>query len=70
MMAHDLEPSVTGIAKAYADLLDLLIVDPEDQSLQSEIEKLGVKPVSADIRMNSLANKQRLARQVLALLLK
>jgi LPPG:FO 2-phospho-L-lactate transferase len=70
MMAHDLEPSVTGIAKAYADLLDLLIVDPEDQSLQSEIEKLGVKPVSADIRMNSLANKQRLARQVLALILK
>ncbi|HET7394519.1 MAG TPA: 2-phospho-L-lactate transferase, partial [Candidatus Binatia bacterium] len=58
---------VKGVAKAYADLLDLLIVDLEDQSLQSDIEKLGVKPVSANIRMNSLADKQRLARQVLAL---
>ena len=67
MRTLDLEPSVRGVAKAYADLLDLLIVDPEDQSLQSDIEKFGVKPVSANIRMNSLADKQRLARQVLAL---
>jgi len=70
MRAHDLEPCVTGVAKAYADLVDLLIIDPQDQSLASEIEKLGVKPVAADIRMNSLADKQRLARQVLALLSK
>jgi LPPG:FO 2-phospho-L-lactate transferase len=70
MGTHGLEPSVRGVAKAYADLLDVLIVGREDQSLQSEIEKLGVKPVSADIRMNSLADKRRLARQVLALLSK
>jgi len=68
MRTHDLEPSVRGVAEAYADLLDVLIVDPEDQSRQSDIENLGVKPVSADVRMNSLADKQRLARQVLALL--
>ena len=68
MGTHGFEPSVRGVAKAYADLLDVVIVDREDQSLQSEIEKLGVKPVSANIRMNSLADKRRLARQVLALL--
>jgi LPPG:FO 2-phospho-L-lactate transferase len=67
MRVNDLEPSVAGVAKAYADLLDVLIIDSEDQYLQVEVEKLGVKPFSADIRMNSLADKQRVARQVLAL---
>ena len=68
MTVNDLEPSVNGVAKGYADLLDVLMIDRKDQYLQNDIKKLGVKPVSADIRMNSLADKQRLARQVLALL--
>jgi LPPG:FO 2-phospho-L-lactate transferase len=68
MRANDLEPSVRGVAKGYADILDVLLVDPEDQPLYGDIEKLGVKPVSANIRMNSLADKRRLARDVLALL--
>jgi LPPG:FO 2-phospho-L-lactate transferase len=68
MRANDLEPSVRGVAKGYADILDVLLVDPEDQPLYGDIEKLGVKPVSANIRMNSLADKRRLAREVLALL--
>jgi LPPG:FO 2-phospho-L-lactate transferase len=68
MRVNDLEPSVRGLAKGYADLLDVLMVDPEDQYFEDDIEKLGVKSVSASIRMNSLADKQRLARQVLALL--
>ena len=67
MRVNGLEPSVSGVAKGYADLLDVLMIDSEDQYLQVDIEKLGVKPFSADIRMNSLADKQRLARQVLAL---
>ena len=70
MSAHDLEPSVRGVAKGYADLLDVLMIDREDQYLEDGIEKLGVKPVSANIRMNSLADKELLARQVLALLQK
>ena len=68
MRVNDLEPSVRGVAKGYADLLDVLMIDTEDQYLQNDIEKLGVEPVSANIRMNSLADKQRLAREVLALL--
>jgi LPPG:FO 2-phospho-L-lactate transferase len=68
MRAHDLEPSVRGVAKGYADLVDILMIDSQDQYLQSDIDKLGVKPVSANIRMNSRADKQRLARDVLALL--
>jgi LPPG:FO 2-phospho-L-lactate transferase len=67
MRANDLEPSVRGVAKGYADLLDILMIDSEDQHLQSDVEKLGVKTVAANIRMNSLADKRRLAREVLAL---
>jgi LPPG:FO 2-phospho-L-lactate transferase len=68
MTVNDLEPSVRGVAKGYADLLDFLMIDPEDQYLQRDIERLGVKPVSANIRMTCLADKQRLARDLLALL--
>ena len=68
MTVNDLEPSVNGVAKGYDDFLDVLMIDREDQYLQDDIKKLGVEPFSADIRMKSLADKQRLARQVLALL--
>jgi LPPG:FO 2-phospho-L-lactate transferase len=67
MTVNDLEPSVRGLAKGYADLMDVLMIDSEDQYFENDIEKLGVKSVSANIRMNSLGDKQRLARQVLAL---
>jgi LPPG:FO 2-phospho-L-lactate transferase len=70
MRVKDLEPSVKGVAKGYADLLDVLVIGTEDQELQADIKKIGVKPVSANIRMNSLADKRRLAREVLALLVK
>ena len=70
MRVSDLEPSVRGVAKGYADILDVLMIDREDQYLQDDIDKLGVQPVSTNIRMNSLADKQRLAREVLALLWK
>ena len=68
MSAYDLEPSVSGVAKGYFDFLDVLMIDSEDQYLEGDIEKIGIKPVSASIRMDSRADKQRLARQVLALL--
>jgi LPPG:FO 2-phospho-L-lactate transferase len=70
MRVKDLEPSVKGVAKGYADLLDVLVIGTEDQELQADIKKIGVKPVSANIRMNSLTDKRRLAREVLALLVK
>jgi LPPG:FO 2-phospho-L-lactate transferase len=70
MRVKDLEPSVKGVAKGYADLLDVLVIGTEDQELQADIKKIGVKPVTANIRMNSRSDKHRLAREVLALLVK
>ena len=70
MKVMDLEPSVKGVAKGYAGFLDVLVISTDDQELSADIKKIGVEPVSANIRMNSLTDKQHLAREVLALLLK
>jgi hypothetical protein len=55
------------VAKGYADFLNVLVIGTEDQGIQTGIEELGVRPVLANIRMKTLADKRRLAREVLAL---
>ena len=67
MTAMGMEASSFGVAKAYADFLDTFVIAPEDSSQQSRIEALGVKTVATAIRMNSLDDKRRLAREILAL---
>ncbi|HEY7316622.1 MAG TPA: 2-phospho-L-lactate transferase [Candidatus Binatia bacterium] len=68
MTAEGMEPSALGTARGYADLLDQFVIDDADDALLSRVEALGVEVITASIRMNSVADKQRLARQVLALL--
>ena len=67
MAAQGLEPSALGAAKNYADFLDQFVIDSEDEALTSKLETLGIGVVATSIRMKSLADKQGLARQVLAL---
>lgn len=67
MVAMGMEASSFGVAKAYADFLDTFVIAPEDSSQRNRIEALGVKTVATAIRMNSLNDKKRLARQILAL---
>jgi len=67
MVAMGMEASSSGVAKAFADFLDTLVIAPEDGSQRNRIEALGVKTVATAIRMNSLDDKKRLAREVLAL---
>lgn len=66
MTAQGLEVSAFGVAGVYADLLDIFLIASEDQDLKGKIEELGIKAVATSIRMNSLADKRRLAREVLA----
>jgi LPPG:FO 2-phospho-L-lactate transferase len=68
MRAVGFEPSVVGIAKAYADFVDVLVLAPEDRNWRTRIEALGVKTVELPIRMNRLEDKRALARELLALL--
>ena len=67
MSASRWEASALGVARAYADILDVFVVANEDQSLKAGIEELNVRAVTAEIRMSSPADKKRLAREVLAL---
>ena len=67
MAAQGLESSALGAAKNYADFLDQFVIDSEDEALTSKLETLGIGVVATSIRMKSLADKQGLARQVLAL---
>ena len=67
MVAQRMDPSALGAARGYADFLDQFVIDSEDEALTSKFETLGIGVVATSIRMKSLADKQGLARQVLAL---
>lgn len=68
MAAAGMEVSACGVAKAYSDFLDLILIAPGDCGLIGRIEEMGVKAVTAPIRMQSLEAKRRLAREILSLL--
>jgi LPPG:FO 2-phospho-L-lactate transferase len=68
MAAHGLAPSALGVADAYQDLLNRFVIDAEDHELKERIEKLGMRVVESSVRMTSLADKRRLAREVLTLI--
>lgn len=70
MSASGWEASALGVARAYADFLDVFVIANEDENLKAGIEELNVSAVTTNIRMNSPADKQRLAREVLALVKK
>lgn len=63
-----IEVSAFGVAKAYADFVDAILIAREDEGLQERIAELGVEPVATSILMHSAADKRRLAREVLALI--
>ena len=70
MAAEGWEVSTYGIADGYADLLDGFFIAAEDESHRGRIEALGIKVLETSIRMDSLADKRRLARELLAFLRK
>lgn len=73
-----LEASATGIARLYADFLDVLVIDNADEALKPEIEALartGARPGSLEVAvtdtiMATMDKKSALAQTVLALLRK
>ncbi|HEV8719659.1 MAG TPA: 2-phospho-L-lactate transferase [Candidatus Binatia bacterium] len=67
MIACGKEASALGVAECYDDFLDKLMMADEDRGLVSQIEKLHIEVILTDIRMRSLADKRRLALEVLDL---
>jgi LPPG:FO 2-phospho-L-lactate transferase len=59
------EVSAFGVAKLYADFLDVFVIDSADVAEKRRIEQLGVEVVVVDTLMKNLATKTALARVVL-----
>jgi LPPG:FO 2-phospho-L-lactate transferase len=66
MHALGVEASVVGLATVYRDFVNVLVIGPEDAVFRQDIRALGVKPLVTSIRMDTLGDKKRLAREVLA----
>ena len=60
-----MEVSAVGVAAAYREFLDVLVLDAEDRALAPRVEALGVRAVVADTIMRDLDAKVSLARTVL-----
>ena len=68
MAAMGWEVSAFGVARAYQDFLDRILIAPEDSGLKGKIEGLGLEAVTTPIIMNSIDEKRHLARGLLSLL--
>lgn len=65
MHAIGLPATAVGVAQAYQDVLDVLIIDQVDAHLQPTIEALGIAVIVTDTIMRGAAEKAALARTVL-----
>jgi LPPG:FO 2-phospho-L-lactate transferase len=59
------EVSAYGVAEAYRDILDVMVIDQADASLADRIRALGLEVVVADTIMRDADVKAALARLVL-----
>jgi len=62
------EASATGVARRYAGLADVFVLDAVDAPLVPAIETLGLRAVVTDTIMTDDASRERLAGEVLAVL--
>jgi LPPG:FO 2-phospho-L-lactate transferase len=66
MRGLGMEVSAVGVARAYADFLDVMVIDNQDAELASGVEAEGVRAVVTDTIMRDLDVKRQLARVCLA----
>jgi LPPG:FO 2-phospho-L-lactate transferase len=65
-MLRDLghEVSARGVASMYRDFTDVFVLDRADNTLETKIQELGMRVISADTIMNTLESKRRLATTI------
>ena len=59
------EVSALGVAKIYAGLIDLMVIDEQDRALAPAIEALGMHVAVTDTMMTSIERKTELAAFVI-----
>lgn len=62
-----LSPHSVSVAEHYADFIDGMLIDRIDGALGEPIEALGPRVRASDTLMKSLADRERVAREALAL---
>ena len=65
MQAQGLPASIEGVARAYRDFLDVLVVDERDAAAAGEVERLGIRTLCAQTLMTTTAEKIALASATL-----
>jgi hypothetical protein len=65
MAARGLPVSAAGVAWAYREWLDVMVLDRRDQGLTPDLLRLGVSPVVEDTLMTDRRREVALARAVL-----
>ena len=65
MASLGMTPTAAGVAEAYRDFLDVLVIDEEDRDLAPAVEATGVRAVVAQTIMRGPAEKRALAEVVL-----
>jgi LPPG:FO 2-phospho-L-lactate transferase len=65
MQSQGLPVSIAGIAQAYEDFLDLLVVDNKDSRAAEEVRRNGLRVHCTETLMRSSADKAKLATSVL-----
>jgi LPPG:FO 2-phospho-L-lactate transferase len=65
MASLGMEPTAVGVARAYSDFLDVLVIDEEDRALAPEVEATGVRAIVAQTIMRGHDEKRALAEVVL-----
>jgi len=59
------QPSALAVAQHYQPLLRGFVLDRQDEAQSAEIRRLGLEVLVTDTLMTSLADRERLAREVL-----
>lgn len=66
MASLGMTPTAAGVAEAYCDVLDVLVIDEADHDLAPAIEAAGVRAVVAQTIMRGPVEKRALAEVVIA----
>ncbi len=61
------EVSVVGVARAYREFCDVLVIDRQDEAMAPAVAETGMRPVVTNTIMNSLQDRIELAQTVLSL---
>ncbi len=61
------EVSVVGVARAYRDFCDVLVIDNQDEELAPAVAETGLRPLVTNTIMDSLQTRIDLARTILSL---